>query len=1076
MRLRSHLALIVFGTLLPVLVLTAVLIVLYHAQMRRATEVGFEDTARALSAGVDRELGASIGALQVLAAAEALRTGNLQEFDRVARTVLAHQSRWTNLVLYDPAGRQLVTLLAPLGTSSQMMRDVELVERVVGSGRPAISDLDQERPSGGLLVRVAVPVLADGKPRYALAASIDPASLVEPLSQTPLPVGSLVSLLDRNYLIVSRSRAASEFVGQSATPDFVAQASQMRQGSFRARTKEGGILYAAIHRSSLSGWTIALGVPEGVVDGPLRTSLWFLTGAAALMVLVGTALAVVIGRRLEQPIRALVTAAPRLVQGEVMTLPHSSVTELREVAAAVETASRELNRGQQAAAALARVSQAFTDTPDVSAVGRQIVENVFPVFDAASANLRLLGPDGSLRTVARHVVSATPQLAADIMPRGMGITGAAVSAEAPVQTLNILEDPLTEVTDGVRRLLLESGVVAWLAVPLRVNGKTIGALAIGDRAGRQFSPAEVTLLQTFADQAAVALRQAQLFEESGQRRRTAEALAEVGRLLSQTLDPRVVGTRIVDSVQTLLAARSAILYSLDLSSGILTAHTVSTDVGPVFDWTLRLERGVGIAWLALDQRCTIMTSDLLVDDRLVYPREITTRVAPSVHRALLAVPLTVQDRILGALVVADATGRTYDEADAQLAQTFAAHAAIALENARLYQDVQRAYDDLSRAQAQLVQAQKMETVGHLAGGIAHEFNNLLTVVLGRSALLLDPLPSNDPVRRNIEHIQKAADRAALLTRQLLAFSRRQVLQPTAVDVNRVVTDLLPMFRSLLGETIDLTVLSRDAPTLVRADQGQLEQVIINLVVNARDAMTQGGRLIVRTSAIDVDAHPDLPSGPYVLLAVTDTGHGMTEEVRARVFDPFFTTKEVGKGTGLGLSMAYGIVGQHGGTMTVVSQEGQGSTFTVYLPRIDAPEVSSPPHPSTTVGTEPATETILVVDDEDELRSVAVDVLRAAGYAVLEARDGLAALRIAQETPGRIDLLLTDVVMPQLSGREVAQALGRVHPETKVLYMSGYTGDTLLGNGVSEADIAFLAKPFRPEGLLQTVRAVLQGRS
>jgi signal transduction histidine kinase len=621
------------------------------------------------------------------------------------------------------------------------------------------------------------------------------------------------------------------------------------------------------------------------------------------------------------------------------------------VASAVEWASRELNRGQQAAAALARVSQAFTDTPDVSAVGRQIVENVFPVFDAASANLRLLGPDGSLRTVARHIGSAAPQLAADIMPRGMGITGAAVSAGAPVQTPNILEDPLTEVTDAVRRLLLESGVVAWLAVPLRVNAKTIGALAIGDRAGRRFSPAEVTLLQTFADQAAVALRQAQLFEESEHRRRTAEALAEVGRLLSQTLDPRVVGARIVESVETLLAARSAILYSLEPTSGVLTAHTVSTDLGPLHNWTLRLERGFGIAWLAVDQRCPIMTPDVLEDDRVVLAPDIRTRIGPSAHRALLAVPLVAQDRIVGALVVADGTGRVYSEADAQLAQTFAAHAAIALENARLYQDVQRAYDDLSHTQAQLVQARKMETVGHLAGGIAHEFNNLLTVVLGRTALLLDPLPSDDPVRQGMEHIQKAAERAALLTRQLLAFSRRQVLQPTALDVNRVVTELLPMFRSLLGETIALTALPEVAPVFVRADQGQLEQVIVNLVVNARDAMPQGGRLTVRTATINGDVHPDLPPGPYVLLALTDTGLGMTEEIRARVFDPFFTTKGVGKGTGLGLSMAYGIIGQHGGTMAVESQEGQGSTFTVYLPRIDAPEVASPPSPSSPEGTE-----------------------------------------------------------------------------------------------------------------------------
>ena len=239
-------------------------------------------------------------------------------------------------------------------------------------------------------------------------------------------------------------------------------------------------------------------------------------------------------------------------------------------------------------------------------------------------------------------------------------------------------------------------------------------------------------------------------------------------------------------------------------------------------------------------------------------------------------------------------------------------------------------------------------------------------------------------------------------------------------------------------------------------------------------MPQGGRLTVRTATINGDVHPDLPPGPYVLLALTDTGHGMTEETRARVFDPFFTTKGVGKGTGLGLSMVYGIIGQHGGTIAVESQEGQGSTFTVYLPRIDATEVLSPPSPSIAAGTGQATETILLVDDEDELRSVAAEVLTAAGYSVLEARDGPAALQIARQTDGAIDLLVTDVVMPRLSGRELAETLAQAHPETKVLYMSGYTDDALLRHGVSESTMAFLPKPFRPEDLLRAVRAVIEG--
>jgi signal transduction histidine kinase len=421
-------------------------------------------------------------------------------------------------------------------------------------------------------------------------------------------------------------------------------------------------------------------------------------------------------------------------------------------------------------------------------------------------------------------------------------------------------------------------------------------------------------------------------------------LAEVGRLISETLDPQLVGTRIVDSVQTLLAARSAILYLLDPSTRALTAHTISTEMGTVFDWTPRLEPGVGIAALALDQRCPMMTPDVLVDTRLTYPPEMTTRIVPSAHRALLAVPLRLQDRILGALVVADATGRVYDAHDARLAEAFAAQATIALDNAGLYRDLQRAYDDLAHAQAQLAQAQKMEAIGHLAGGIAHEFNNLLTVILGRVALLLDQFASDHPVRSSLASIQKASERAATLTRQLLAFSRRQVLQPTLVNVNRIVTDMLPMLRSLLGERVEVVAALEVTPVWVRGDQAQLEQVLANLAVNARDAMPQGGRCTIRVAAVTLDAqgvarYPDLRPGPYARLAVTDTGHGMSSEVLARVFDPFFTTKGVGKGTGLGLSMAHGLVAQHGGTIVVESEEGHGSIFTIYLPQ--APPASSP---------------------------------------------------------------------------------------------------------------------------------------
>jgi two-component system, cell cycle sensor histidine kinase and response regulator CckA len=376
---------------------------------------------------------------------------------------------------------------------------------------------------------------------------------------------------------------------------------------------------------------------------------------------------------------------------------------------------------------------------------------------------------------------------------------------------------------------------------------------------------------------------------------------------------------------------------------------------------------------------------------------------------------------------------------------------------------------------QFRQAQKMEAVGRLAGGVAHDFNNLLTVIKGYSELMMDQIQPGDPLRPEIEEVKKAADRAAGLTRQLLAFSRKQVLAPKVLDMNAVVTNLEQLLRRLIGE--DVEMISNLDPALGRAkaDPGQVEQVIMNLVVNARDAMPGGGKLTIATANVILDEnslHPHtVPSGPYIMLSVTDTGIGMDAETRLRIFEPFFTTKEQGKGTGLGLSTVYGIVKQSGGYVWVYSEPGMGSTFKVYLPRVhDAAETAPAAPPPVALRT--GTETILLVEDEDGVRALARQILQKRGYTVLEARHGGEALLICERHPQPVHLLLTDVVLSQMSGRELAQRLLPLRPEMKVLYMSGYSEEAIVQHGVLDPGTSFLQKPFSTESLIGKVREVL----
>jgi PAS domain S-box-containing protein len=389
----------------------------------------------------------------------------------------------------------------------------------------------------------------------------------------------------------------------------------------------------------------------------------------------------------------------------------------------------------------------------------------------------------------------------------------------------------------------------------------------------------------------------------------------------------------------------------------------------------------------------------------------------------------------------------------------------------------RAEEALRSTEEQLRQSQKMEAVGQLAGGVAHDFNNLLTAITGYGELALKSMGDSSAAYDDIREIQKAAKRAAALTEQLLAFSRKQILRPKVVDLNALVQDMENMLRRVIGEDIDLEVSLDRRLGSVWSDPSQLEQVVVNLAVNARDAMPHGGTLAIATRNVVVEASPsgDLEAGEYVELAVRDTGTGMCAQTKAKIFEPFFTTKEVGKGTGLGLATVYGIVKQSHGSITVDSAPGRGTTFSILLPKLNDATVETEAQLKS-AEPEGGIETVLLVEDEEVLRNLGRRVLELGGYTVLVARDGIEALRLCEGLDSPVDLVVTDVVMPRMGGRQLAERVAALYPSAKVLYMSGYTDDVVVRNGVSEAKMSFLQKPYSPSALLRHVREVLDATS
>jgi signal transduction histidine kinase/ActR/RegA family two-component response regulator len=446
--------------------------------------------------------------------------------------------------------------------------------------------------------------------------------------------------------------------------------------------------------------------------------------------------------------------------------------------------------------------------------------------------------------------------------------------------------------------------------------------------------------------------------------------------------------------------------------------------------------------------------------------EISAREKAHGIQSWVSVPMKTRNEVIGAIRLASPDIDRFAPADISLITGVANQVTTVLEAKGLEQRLQ--------------QAQKMESIGRLAGGVAHDFNNLLTAMTGYASLSLEMIPPDDPVSEFLREIQKSVDRATNLNKQLLAFARRQVIEPKVIDLNELILDVGKMLRRLIGEDIELVTRPASDVCAVKVDPGQIGQVLVNMAVNARDAMPQGGTLTIETAHVDVDesmaqTRPDVVPGPHIMLAISDTGTGMTEEVKEHLFEPFFTTKEKGKGTGLGLATCYGIVKQNSGHIWVHSELGQGTTFKIYFPQTTEPPISLDQKEKQ--GMQRGVETILLVEDEPSVRDLTAHILRQLGYTVLEASHGDEALGLVQQhADERIHMLLSDVVMPRMNGRELADKLNTLRPELRVLLMSGYADEAIVRHGALEPGIAFLQKPFSPEILARKIREVLDRNS
>lgn len=682
---------------------------------------------------------------------------------------------------------------------------------------------------------------------------------------------------------------------------------------------------------------------------------------------------------------------------------------------------------RRAAESLGELSRLLSQSLDFDAVVSQIVGSIRTLLNVKAAMVFTADPHtGDLVALAGSGDVETRFDPPVIFPRGTNVVGFAVSERRPIVSADALNDPRFRSDPGAAKRFATSSDRTILALPLLVQERVIGALSLRDVTGRVFTAEDVRIAQAFADQAAVALDNSRLYAAAERKRREAEELARAARNLTESLDVSELAGRIVASVQNILHVRAAGFRLLQPDGSLVALGPPGGTPGYAEPGHVA-SSGHGTSGPAIATGAPFQSPDVLADPSISLPDEVRKRILDAGTRAYLSVPLRAHGALIGVLTIGDAAGRTYTREEIDLLQAFADQAALALDNAQLFERAQRAHAELSRAHGQLVRGETLRAVGELAAGAAHHLNNLLAVVLGRIQIALRRFPATD-LARDLVPAEQATRDGAEVVKRLARFSRGNP-EPTIVpvDLNELVADVVELTRPRWQNELEARGVRIEAALelgtipMVAADPPSIREVLVNLILNAVDAMPGGGRIVLRTWAANGSVH----------CAISDTGIGMSSEVRRRVFEPFFTTKGV-KSTGLGLSVNYGIIQRHGGELTIESGEGQGCTVTFRLPvatrrTIRTVAAAEPPRP--------AALRVLLIDDDPAVRSVVADMLSEDGHRVAEASGGAEGLARLATSP--VDLVLTDLGMVPMNGWEVARAVRAAYPSTVVGLITGW---------------------------------------